>query len=58
MEVRKVPVLAFTNITKLKGKRQKGCERNAIDAAREFSCQSTKTEEHVASAALPNSYNS
>jgi len=39
-----------TSITKLKVTRQKECERNAIDVAREFSCQSTKTDEPVANA--------
>ena len=54
MEVRKVPVLAFTNITKLKGKRQKNCERNAIDVARECSCQNTKTDALAANVVLLN----
>jgi hypothetical protein len=57
LEVRKVPVLVSTNITKLKEKRQKNCERNAPDAARECSCQSTKTGALAANAVLLNLYN-
>ena len=50
MEVKKVRVPTSTSITKLKEKKQKDCERNVIDVAREYSCQSTKTDEPVASA--------
>lgn len=39
-----------TSITKLKETRQKEYEKNAIDVAREYSCQSTKTEKRAVNA--------
>ncbi len=39
----------FTSITRLKERKQKGLGRNVQDAAREFSCLNTKTDEPAAS---------
>ena len=46
-----------TSFTKLKEKRQKNCERNVTDAAREYSCQNIKTDARVENAVSLNLYN-
>ncbi len=39
----------FTSITRLKERKQKGLGRNVLDAAKESSCLSTRTDELAAS---------